>query len=73
MTLLELAQEHTITSVFVIDSEGDSTILPFDDATREKFGEVQVRRIAQRMWESPWQVHQYPQGSVTFGLVVTVA
>lgn len=73
MTLLELAGKHTIESVTIVDEEGNTEIMDWDDATSERFGDITVRRIQQRMWESGWNTIQYPQGSVGFGLVIVVS
>ena len=73
MTLLELAEKHEIRAVFIIGEDGDASTEDWNDATREKFGHVEVHRIGQRLWESPWQVRQYPQESTAYGVVVKLA
>lgn len=73
MTLLELEQAHKIKAVFIISEDGSTDRMELNDATREKFGDVVFHRIGQKLWESPWQAHQYPQETVSFGVVVALA
>lgn len=73
MTLIELAEKHEIRAVYIIAEDGESATVDWDDATREKFGHVKLQRIGQRLWESPWQVRQFPQDTVAYGVVVALA
>ena len=73
MTLLELAEKHEFRAVYIIGEDGEGTTVEWNDATREKFGHVQVHRVGQRLWESPWQLHQYPQENVAYGVVIALA
>lgn len=73
MTLIELAEKFEFRAVYIIGEEGDTDMVEWDDATREKFGHVKVHRIGQQLYESPWQTREYPQDTVAYGVVVAVA
>lgn len=73
MTVSELAEKMTIRGIMVIDEDGDTSMEDWNDATRERFGDIKVRRVGQGLYESPWETRQYPQETISFGLVVAVA
>jgi len=72
MTLSELAEVHTIKHIWVVGEDGETDVIYWHDATREKFGEVPVKRIAQNIWESEWQSRQFPQETAVYGLVIII-